>query len=276
MLQPTSLLAPLYAPPVRTRANATTHIGALLERFAPIGLDQIDAVALQNRTDTKCLLGVVQLCDALRALAGQYRVLEVGGMRLSPYETLYFDTPDLALYLQHHAGKRNRVKIRSRRYVATNQSFLEVKRKTRRERTVKQRIALDHPARDAIPEMAALLDGAGVDATALQPSLWNAFSRITLASVTYAERLTIDLNLRFAVEGRIASLPGVAVVEVKQDGVDRDTPFMRWMHAAHNRPTGFSKYCIGIALLVPSVKHNSFKPKLRLVQPLLENHDNDY
>src|SRR5690348_11438069 len=76
----------------------------LLSRFAPIGLGQMDAVALQNRTDTKYLLSGAQLARALSALAGQYRALEIGGVRLSAYETLYFDTPDFALYLQHHAG----------------------------------------------------------------------------------------------------------------------------------------------------------------------------
>ena len=41
------------------------------------------------------------------------------------------------------------------------------------------------------------------------------------------------------------------------------------MHAAAIQPLSFSKYCVGVALLYPSIKHNTFKPQLRLVQKLL-------
>lgn len=254
-----------------TRAPAaTTAIYRLLGRFAPISLREMDAVALQNRTDTKYLLSTAQLARALPAIGGQYRVLEIDGVRLNPYQTLYFDTPDFALYLQHHAGKRNRYKVRSRRYVVTDQSFIEVKHKTNKDRTVKRRVPTGAIATTCTPELAGFVAACVPELTGtLEPKLWNAYARITLVSNTHAERLTIDLDLSFRSEGRSVALPGIAIVEVKQDGLDRGSGFMQQMHTMHLQPTSFSKYCIGVALLFPQVKHNNFKPKLRLLQQLI-------
>jgi hypothetical protein len=270
-------LQPVVAPIAFVKAPVSSDWQGLLSRFAPISLGQMEAVALQNRTDTKYLLSGSQLERALRALAGQYRVLEIDGVRLNAYETLYFDTPDFALYMQHHAGKRNRYKVRSRRYVVTDQAFLEVKLKTNKDRTVKRRVATDGLATACTPELARFVASAVADpAETLEPKLWNEYSRITLVSSTHPERLTIDLDLCFGRDGQRVALPGIAVAEVKQDGVDRGSGFIRQMHAAGIAPTSFSKYCIGVSLLYPHVKHNNFKPKLRLVQKLMGEPCHDY
>lgn len=245
-------------------------IQSLVARFAPVSLGEMDAVALQNRTDTKYLLSTRQLAQTLQALVEQYRVLEIDGVRLNPYQTVYFDTPDFALYLQHHAGKCNRYKVRSRRYVVTGQSFIEVKLKTNKDRTVKRRVSTDALATSTTPALAGFVAAhVRTSITGLEPKLRNEFSRITLVSTTCPERLTIDLDLRFRNDGRCVALPGLAVAEVKQAGVNRHSAFIQHMHAAGVQPTGFSKYCIGVSLLYPHVKHNMFKPKLHLVHKLI-------
>lgn len=246
----------------------------VLARLAPISLGEMDAVALQNRTDTKYVLSTQQLTRALCAVGRHYRVLAIDGVRLNPYQTVYFDTPDFALYLQHHAGKANRYKVRSRRYVVTGQSFLELKLKTNKDRTVKRRVEVDALATSCTDEVAGFVAAHMLaPAAGLEPKLRNEFSRITLVSTAHPERLTIDLDLRFRHDDRSAALPGIAVAEVKQAGVDRRSTFVRHMHEAAIQPTGFSKYCIGVSLLYPHVKHNTFKPKLNLVHRLMgESH----
>lgn len=250
------------------RAMAPSPVQALAQ-FAPISLAAMDAVALLNRTDTKYVLTMRQLRDALSNLAGRYRVLEIDGVRLNAYQSLYFDTADFALYMLHHAGKRNRCKVRSRRYVGTNQSFLEVKLKTSKERTVKQRIATGAFATHFTPELEQFLGAcAPLPSAELEPKLWNEFSRITLVGSDPPERLTLDLNLRFYNASASIALPELAIAEVKQEGHKPNSAFIQQMRAAHIQPMGFSKYCIGVALLYPDVKHNSFKPRLRLIEKL--------
>jgi SPX domain protein involved in polyphosphate accumulation len=76
-------------------------------------------------------------------------VLEINGARLHHYQTLYFDTRDFALYSQHHNGQRARYKVRVREYLDSEMAFLEVKRKTNQNRTIKSR--LQTPG--AVPEI---------------------------------------------------------------------------------------------------------------------------
>lgn len=245
-------------------------IASLLDRFDPISLSEMEGVALQDRVDTKYVLGTGQLLAVLAAMTRDYQILQIGDSRLSRYRTLYFDTDDFALFRQHHAGKPIRCKIRSREYVETGQSFLEIKWKGKRERTVKTRVRTPgfvtrwEPGHGCLPALKA-----PIDETELAPKLANQFTRVTLVGRHYRERVTVDLGLRYSGNGGSAGLSGIAVVEAKQDGLNRNSAFLRQMRAAGIRPCGFSKYCIGVSLLYDEVKHNRFNPQLRLICALM-------
>jgi hypothetical protein len=79
----------------------------------------------------------------------------------------------------------------------------------------------------------------------------------------------VDVGLRFLGNGVRVSFAGIAIAEVKQDGFSMDSEFVRQMRALCVRATSFSKYCIGISMLYPEVKHNRFKPQLRQIAQLL-------
>jgi len=55
---------------------------------------------------------------------------------------------------------------------------------------------------------------------------------------------------------------------VKQPRIDRASLMMTRLRELGVRPGGFSKYCMGVSLLVPGVKHNRFKPRLRRIDRL--------
>jgi hypothetical protein len=243
---------------------------AVLDSFRPIGLGEMATVALQDRTDTKFVLTAEQLWRAVAAMAGEYRVLEVEEVRLQRYHTRYFDTAALDLYLAHHAGRATRYKVRCRTYVDTGGSFLEVKRRTATGRVVKRRLPIARPLDRLTAAAAAFLDSRlSIDPAGLLPVLTNDFRRVTLVSRRRPERLTLDLDLRFGGGARTVALPGLAVAEVKQAGRGRDSAFMQEMRARGIRQDRFSKYCTGVALLMPWVKHNNFKPRLRRLARLL-------
>lgn len=267
--------APRLAPAPRRPAHWAAVEPQLLDwlgQLAPISLAQMDAVALLDRTDTKYLLTLDQLLAALAGLRHDYWVLDIDGVRLSAYETVYFDTPDFRLYRQHHDGRRRRFKVRSRHYIETGRSFFEVKLKVGNGRTHKRRLETAAFATRCSPALVSALDSreAPLASAPLAPALTNEFSRITLVGRREPERVTLDLDLRFQAAGRAAALPGLVVAEVKQAGRPRQSAFARQMRAAHLHPASFSKYCIGAALLYPDLKHNHFKPALRQVSQLLK------
>ncbi|MEJ5198534.1 MAG: polyphosphate polymerase domain-containing protein [Anaerolineae bacterium] len=242
-----------------------------LSAFEPITLAEMEGVALLDRSEVKYVFAQSLLPTALERLSNAYRVLVVAGKPYSHYRTLYFDTADLALYRRHHAGALDRYKVRTREYLDSHAAFLEVKHKIGERHTVKERIPIRPPATVRTPQAADFLARAcPYPADALSPSVLNLYTRITLVGKGRAERVTLDLGLTFARDGQRVTLPGIVVAEVKYSGPRRGSEFMELMHRLHVREAGFSKYCLGISLLYPEVKHNRFKPKQRLIVRLLQ------
>jgi hypothetical protein len=248
---------------------------AVLSRLAPISLDEMAGVALLDRSETKFVFHERRLPEVLNALLAEYRVLEINGNRLNHYRTLYFDTPDFALFRRHQAGGRNRYKVRSRTYLDTDVSFLEVKHKVNESRTIKNRVRTQDFVEQLSPKSARFLDTTlPQNQWELEPKLWNQYTRITLVGKHRPERVTIDLNLQFIDnDGQTMTLPGLVIAEVKKSGADHDSSFTRHMRAMSIRPTGFSKYCVGVSMLYDEVKHNSFKPKLRMISKLIHGEE---
>ena len=247
------------------------ELTTLLTPFEPILLSQMNDVALLSRVEVKYVLPMQTLAHVLNGLQEVYSVLVVENQRLSRYRTLYFDTPDFALYQRHHAGARNRYKVRAREYEDSKHAFLEVKHKTHKNRTVKSRIQTPELVTELNQRSASFLqERCPYQVDELLPCLWNKYMRITLVNKTQKERVTLDLDLRFAWQAQQVTLPGVVVAEVKQAGLAHTSDFMRLMRENHIRSTGFSKYCVGVSLLYPTVKHNNFKAKQRLVAKLMQ------
>jgi len=257
--------------------TAVSAAQPIINTYAPISLQEMADVALLNRHDTKFVLTADTLLDALTGLSTEYRVLEVAGVRLNHYQTLYFDTPDFALYQRHHAGATDRYKVRARAYVESDMSFIEVKHKTNNKRTIKERLQTPQLVTSVDWETAVFLGHHyPYDAAQLVPKLWNSFTRITLVNTTQAERLTLDFDLAFHWGRRQIALPGVAIAEVKQEGYSADSQFIRHIRSLHARPSSFSKYCLGASLVYPHLKQNNFKPQQLLIQKLLSGGYHDH
>lgn len=254
----------------RPLSGKWAKIETCLAAFEPISLNEMDGVALLNRVDTKYVLRQSQLTAILPRLAAQYRILEIDGTRLNSYRTLYYDTPDFALYLQHHNGVRPRYKVRLREYLGSGLAYWEVKRKTNRGKTVKDRlvaeefVALEGEVSEFIEAHTPLA------ARRLEPVLWNLFTRMTLVNTHLAERLTLDFAVGFSWGEHRVALPGIVVAEVKQSQRAQNSDFVRQMRALRIQPVQFSKYCTGVCLLYEGVKANRFKPRLRWLGKLIK------
>lgn len=244
-----------------------------IEAFEPIRLQEMDAVALLNRVDTKFVLSTSQLLSALHSVRPYYRILTINRQKMHRYQTLYYDTRDFELYHDHVTERADVYKVRSREYVDTRLAYLEVKHKNQKKRTEKSRLPipcqhgwLDNQMQDFL---CGFLPCSGQN---LEPKLWNTFRRITLVNKTALERLTIDIDLCFSCgssrERRAFTLDGIAIAEIKRDQLCRGSAFVAEMRRQGIHETGFSKYCFGISQLYPSVKANSQKERALLIEKL--------
>lgn len=239
-----------------------------INAMRPISLQEMEGVALMNRIDTKYVLSQRQLHGLIGGIWQRYRVLEVSGVRVSPYTTLYFDTETRECFRQHHNGKLNRRKYRMREYKSSGLRFLEVKTKCNKGRTDKQRVSIERIEESLSQDSAAFIESVVGQIPRLQPQLWTTFSRVTLVSPDSPERVTVDWDLDFLSLLRTASLPRVAIVEVKQATHDRVSPVRQQLRSQGVRPMRISKYCLGSMLLEPTLKSNRFKKKLLAIERL--------
>ncbi|WP_088656151.1 polyphosphate polymerase domain-containing protein [Geofilum rhodophaeum] len=237
----------------------------VFNQFSAIRLEEMAAIRLMNRVDKKYVVPASMLPEILGAMSPHYFMQLIKGKWSATYSTTYYDTPAQTFYRQHVNGHLNRHKVRIRNYLDTKTSFLEIKSKTNKGRTIKHRIPvipnnwLEPMDRDFI--------GLYMDAAIVQnikPFLGNRFQRITLASKRMDERITIDTGLEFYdfQSDEVLSYGLPAIIEIKQD---RSAVSPMTLHLRHLRvkSSGLSKYCLGMNLLKTDIKYNNYKAKLR-------------
>ena len=239
---------------------------AAASQFQPIGLEELDRVRLLDRIDTKWFFHRSLVPELLGRLSDDYFILETAGTRIARYDSLYFDTPELAFYRQHHNKQKTRLKVRFREYVESHLTFAEVKHKTNTGRSVKHRVAVSSIETELGPIGAQLVMAeTGMEQFRFVPTIRNTFVRLTLARIDYAERVTIDVGLGFVSATGHADLPDLAVVELKQ-GRRGASPVASALADLRVPSSSLSKYCLGVAWTIPHAKRNNFK---RLMQRLV-------
>jgi len=250
---------------------AYSEISEILNAFEPIGLSEMDNVGFMNRIDTKYVFSAAKIPQLLNTLKRYYKVLEINNSRSLFYSTTYLDTPDYLFFRHHVTGMLERNKVRFRTYESTGTTFLEVKRRTNKNRTVKWRIEnslikgelCDNNASDFLRKYLP------VSPLLLRPVLINRFSRITLVGVDMKERVTLDCNLSFTDNaGNSIQVPSIAIAELKRESGSNQSQIALELKNLHVRPTGFSKYCIGASLLYDLPRKNKIKSKILLINKI--------
>ncbi|MDM8084540.1 polyphosphate polymerase domain-containing protein [Cellulomonas cellasea] len=232
-----------------------------LDHLGPISLAELDARAsLQTRVDRKYVVPADALGPLLRQIHPGARVLQIGADREFAYESVYFDTPELTSYLGAARRRRRRFKVRTRTYVDSRQSWVEVKTRGPRGATVKTRMPHDPDQRGALtPESLLFADSVlelaaipGMGGAPFLPTLVSRYRRVTL-HLPGDSRTTIDTGLVWAdpASGADLDLRGVAIIESKTGSTPSSTDRLLWRHGL--RPVRISKYGTGMAALHPEL-----------------------
>ena len=241
---------------------------AIIAKFSPISLNEMDDVKLMSRIDTKFAFNANKMPELLVQLMPFYRILEIDGQLIHDYKSLYYDTDDRKFYLDHHNGRVNRNKIRFREYVGSKLTFLEVKMKNNKGRTIKKRIqvaAISDELSDKQQQYIEKIIGIPLQVSAKQRIN---FSRITLVHKTQKERLTMDVNLTFENDNDNGDMKHIVIAEVKQERMSRSSDFMRIAKEMYILPIRISKYCLTTLALNPLLKKNRFKEKVLFINKL--------
>lgn len=242
-----------------------------------IQLEAMDRVKLMNRTDTKYWFHRDRLKDLLQEIRTDYFILEINGESELAYNTTYFDTETNKMFSEHHRGKLNRYKVRRRTYVSSGISFLEVKFKNNKGRTIKKRIPSEFGNTLFTElEIEFLNHHIPFNTNRLHPSLINNFYRLTLVNKNFKERVTIDLNLQFEIGDKMIALEDLVIVEIKSEGKSSGSPLALALRKLRIKASGFSKYAVGRTLTDTRLKRNAFKAKIRSIEKTIHSNNNLY
>lgn len=228
----------------------------------------MDDVKLMSRTDTKFVFNFLRLPEFLEKLSPFYKVLLIDGNLIHDYKSLYFDTEDRKFYIEHHNRRVNRNKVRFREYVGSGLTFLEIKLKNNKGKTIKKRIKVDSISEEITKKQQRYIHkiiGYPIEVSAKQ---WINFSRVTFVHKTQKERLTMDINLTFNNKKDEGDLKNIVIAEVKQERMSRSSDFMKVAKEMSILPMRLSKYCMSTLSLNPKLKKNRFKEKSLFINKL--------
>ncbi len=250
-------------------------INELVKAMPPITLEEMAAIKLMNRTDTKFVTNLQVLYKLLSLARDSYYSQETCRHRICPYSTTYWDVAEgHTMFRNHLCGHSPRVKVRVRTYLDTAATFLEIKRKDNHGVTAKTRIAV--PSLDAVVNdrngEEFLETHTAYTFSDQRPTLSNRFHRVTLVYLSKTERLTIDFGLTLynSETGNTADTGNVVGIELKRDG-RAASPILGMIRQLRIKPSGFSKYCIGTSLTNDMLLNNRLKPRLRGIEKITKS-----
>jgi hypothetical protein len=249
------------------RARPRDALAAAVLDLPTVDLEQVLAAAsLQVRMDRKYLLTPEQFTTLAYSIRGRFHALEIDERREFGYESVYFDTADLALFCNHRQGRRRRFKVRTRSYLDSGQCMFEIKLKGRRGQTIKHRLPYCYADRASMTAAAtafldSTLSGECLPLPPLAPVLTTSYRRSTLVDLTAGDRLTCDVDLVCADEADLVCGGDHVLVESKSTGAGSAVD--RALAALGVRPVSISKYCVAVALLHPEIPANRWNRTLR-------------
>ncbi|NPD84441.1 polyphosphate polymerase domain-containing protein [Lentimicrobium sp. L6] len=237
---------------------------AVVDKMEAISLKEMDRVSLMDRVDTKFYFDEEYLAPILESIRQYYHVLEIEGIRIMPYESVYYDTADRQMLRWHQNGKLNRYKIRRRKYMLTGQDFLEIKFKSNKGNTEKTRRLYNV---NTEKDKKFILENTPFSMNDLEHVLNNSFQRIMLVNRISAERVTIDLNVSFGESDNdeMTKLEKLVVLEVKSERSGGMSEIQRKLKEFHIYPNGFSKFITGMYIFHKDLKFNRFKRRFSMI-----------
>ena len=244
----------------------------ILNRYNSISLAEMDSVKLMNRIDSKFIFSINDLHDILLNLENDYSILNLNNKLTHSYQSLYFDDENDRFFKDHHRGKKNRFKVRYRQYIDSKKSYLEVKHK-KNGRTFKRRVLSSIENDDLSVKQIKFVRENSISSIDLKKSISTSYQRITLVSLIPPERITFDISLSFSKNGNTIKMSDIAIAELKQNKIDRSSPFYKLMKKRGERSIKLSKYILGRIALKgkEKLKYNRFKITLLQLNKIRKN-----
>ena len=269
--------------------NAT--LNETLADLETISLDELnERAAMLTRVDRKYIVDAETAAKVLSTLDADASVMDINGQRDFAYDSVYFDTPQMQSYHSAAYSRDDTFKIRTRSYLDSKLTFLEVKTDGEQDMTVKKRIPYTFENRDRLTAeghkyiTATLGDILAGPVHKLEAVLTTGYRRTTVflpqsEKNPVASRMTVDTNLTWTplsenilmagvnyrnfhgnLVGTVYGLSNAVIIETKS-GVEPSVAD-RHLWDVGITPSKISKFATGMAALNPQLASNKWKETL--------------
>ena len=213
--------------------------------------------ALLRRREKKFLVPRKILPEIFEFLRANFLCIAEKNREIFFYKTIYFDTKNFYFFFAHKNGRKNRAKLRIREY-ENRRIFLELKEKTNKNFKKKTRQIFGGNFAAEKNFFEKKLEKFNLQNENFEQKLTIFYRRINFVSRDFAVRASVDFEIS-ADEKKI--LENFAILEIKfAEKNSLEKIFEQFLRRKFKiRPTGFSKYCVGICAKNPELPRNSWK-----------------
>ena len=209
-----------------------------------------------NRLESKFLIHKSVLPSLSEILKPSFQIFENQNSNELVYQTIYFDTENLDMFRHHVAGKLPRTKIRIRKYMNSQDTFLEIKEKDNRSHIQKYRQQISDYE---IIDSKFIQNHSSFSMQALRNKIQIDYHRIAFISSYYSCRLNLDFEIQYNdFHENSFRFNNLIILEIKYTNYSDAKILFNELKKLGIRPSNFSKYCFGLFALNQKV-HSRYK-----------------
>ena len=239
----------------------------LLEGIPPeigtISSKEIVKKDFNSNKSQKLILNKRYFNNMLYKFSDEFALVKSNEDYMQQFSMLYFDTPQLKMYFEHHNRSASRYQV-YRKYKYNNEkSQLIVKSSDNKNNRNKKKFRTsDFEARIPLKYFDYIDKNTNHPAFQLKPVLNCDFNRYVFTNKSNDLLITIDADLSFWNDYKTNYLPDLAVATIKTKNYSPQREIANALKLAPGFPSGLNKFSIGMALTNPDLKQNMLKQKI--------------
>lgn len=239
-----------------------------LIKLIPDEIRRVNAIEVtkkefKNIEGQKLIMSIANLSKLLFNFKNDCLLVSSNEDYMQQISMLYFDTPELKMYFEHHNRVAHKFRVYRKYKYNTGKSQLIIKhtdnkhishQTKRKTKYFNERIPLKYF--DYINKKISH------PAFQLKPVLNCEFNRYTFANLSKSWLISVDTELVFWNDKRTSYLSDLAVLTIKTKDSGPNKEITNALKIAPVLPYGLNKFSIGVALTNPNLKQNMLKQKI--------------
>ena len=241
----------------------TSLLSSIQPQIRTVSSTEIKKRDFKNEKVQKLLIKKSHLSELLYQFYDECILIGSNEEYVQQFSMLYFDTPELKMYFEHHNRAANRFQVYRKYKYNTGKTHLVVKHSDNKHTNHNKKKKTKY-FNDRIPlkYFDYITKNANHTAFLLKPVLNCDFNRYLFTNISMDSLISVDSELIFWNNQSTVYLTDLAVITIKTKRSSPNREISNALKIAPVFPSGLNKFSIGMALTNPNLKQNMLKQKI--------------